>query len=303
MASLQICLAAMFSKGEIMEMEKVTSGRSLAEKILMLFASLIFASVVTFAIPPSPLSLSFFIIPIILAASYYGAMGGLGCAVLSVILAGSLARRAGVRLGDAQLVAYSILYFLVGCFSGFMQREQERIQSILHLSSITDDLTGLYNFRHFRIRIEEEVKRAKRYGHALSLILCDVNHFKRINDTLGHNNGNFILNKIAGLIKDAVRESDIPFRYGGDEFAVILPETETDAEVVAKRIINAVDDAYASEKIDESLRPSLTAGVACRSPERPLSSSLLISFADEALYKAKRAGRKIEVCTLGEKAV
>ena len=275
----------------------------MAEKLFMLCASIVFASVVTFAIPPSPLSLSFFIIPIILASSYYGVTGGIGCAVLSVILAASLARRAGILLGDAQLIAYSILYLLVGCFSGFMQREQDRIQSILHLSSITDELTGLYNYRHFRIRVEEEVKRAKRYGHALSLVLCDVDHFKHINDTLGHNNGNFVLNKIAGLVKDAVRESDITFRYGGDEFAVILPETEAEAEAVTQRIITAVDDAYASEKIDESLRPSLTAGVACRSPERPLSAALLISFADEALYKAKRAGKKIEVCSVGDKAL
>ena len=281
----------------------MTGMRSLGEKVFMLCASIVFACVVTFAIPPSPLSLSFFIIPIILASSYYGVTGGIGCAVFSVMLAGSLAKKAGILLGDTQLVAYSILYFLVGGFSGFMQREQDRIQNILHISSITDDLTGLYNYRHFRIRLEEEVKRAKRYDHPLSLIICDVNHFKHINDTLGHNNGHFVLNKIAGLIRDAVRESDITFRYGGDEFAVLLPETEAEAKAVTERIITAVDEAYASERLDESLRPSLTAGVACRSPERPLSAALLISFADEALYKAKRAGKKIEVCALGEKAL
>jgi diguanylate cyclase (GGDEF)-like protein len=281
----------------------VIGGRSAWEKVFLLCVSLVFAIVVALAIPPSALSLSFFIIPIILAANYYGLAGGIGCAMLSVVLAVSLARKGGIQLNDTQLIAHVILYFLVGCFSGFMQREQDRIQNVLHLSSITDELTGLYNYQHFRIRLEEEVKRAKRYGHALALVLCDVNHFKIINDTFGHHNGNFVLNKLAALVKDAVRESDIPFRYGGDEFAVILPETEAEAEAVAKRILTAVDEAYASERIDESLKPSLTAGVAYRSPERPLSAALLISFADEALYKAKRAGKKIELCALGEKAL
>ncbi|MEJ2745437.1 MAG: GGDEF domain-containing protein, partial [bacterium] len=128
-----------------------------------------------------------------------------------------------------------------------------------------------------------------------------VDRFKLINDTFGHHNGNFTLNKIASLIKDAVRESDIPFRYGGDEFAVILPETGAEAKVVASRIVAAVDEAYASEGIDPSLKPGLSAGVAYRGPEKPLSASLLISFADEALYKAKRAKTRVELSALGEK--
>ena len=277
--------------------------RSAWEKALLLCVSLAFSIVVIFAIPISALSLTFFIVPIILSASYYGLAGGIGGAILSVILAIPLAGRAGIQLQDAQLIAYVILYFLVGCFSGFMQREQRRLQDVLHLSSITDELTGLYNYQHFRIRLEEEVKRAKRYGHALSLVLCDMDHFKLINDTFGHHNGNFVLNKVASLIKDAVRESDIPFRYGGDEFAVILPETGAEAKVVARRIVAAVDEAYTSERIDPSLKPSLTAGVAYRSPEKPLSTALLISFADEALYKAKRAKTRVELCALGEKTL
>jgi diguanylate cyclase (GGDEF)-like protein len=275
--------------------------RSGWEKALLFCVSLFFAIAVIFAIPPSVLSLGFFIVPIILSASYYGLTGGIGAAILSVMLAFPLAGRAGIHLQDAQLIAYVIIYFLVGCFSGFMQREQRRLREVLRLSSITDELTSLYNYQHFRIRLEEEVKRAKRYGHALALVLCDVDRFKLINDTFGHHNGNFALNKIAYLIKDAVRESDIPFRYGGDEFAVILPETGAGAAIVARRIVSAVNEAYAAEQIDPALKPSLTAGVAYSSPEKPLSAALLISFADEALYKAKRAKTGVELCTLGEK--
>lgn len=277
--------------------------RSMWEKMFLLCVSLAFSIVVLFAIPVSTLSLTFFIVPIILSASYYGLVGGIGGAILSVVLAVPLAGRAGIQLQEPQIIAYVILYCLVGCFSGFMQREQRRLQDVLHLSSITDELTGLYNYQHFRTRLEEEVKRAKRYGHALSLVLCDVDHFKLINDTFGHHNGNFALNKIASLIKDAVRESDIPFRYGGDEFAVILPETGPEAKMVAQRVVAAVEEAYASERIDASLKPSLSAGVAYRSPEKPLSAALLISFADDALYRAKRAKTRVELCALGEKAL
>lgn len=268
------------------------------EKMLMLTLSILFATVVTYSLPRHALSLSFFIVPIILAASYYGLPGGIGCAVFSIVVAASLGMESGVSLGDPQMITQVILFLLVGAFSGFMEREQERTQAVLHRASITDELTGLYNYHYFRTRIDEEVKRSKRYGHSLSLMMCDVNHFKHINDTLGHANGNFILNKMASLIRDAIRESDISFRYGGDEFAVILPETGHEAREVAERIIGTVNKAFATEDMSETLRPSLTAGVAVRDPEEPLSAELLISCADQALYKAKRAGVSTEVFSL-----
>ncbi|MCX6354230.1 MAG: GGDEF domain-containing protein [Candidatus Aureabacteria bacterium] len=270
------------------------------EKILLLALSIFFAIIITFGLPRNSLSLSFFIIPVILASSYYGLPGGLGCAAVCVVVAGVIARGAGVAPTDPQMLAQVILYFLVGSFGGFMEQEQHRVRTMLHRALITDELTGLYNYQYFRTRIDEEVKRAKRYGHPLSLMMCDVNHFKKLNDTLGHSNGNFVLNKMASLIKDSIRESDIPFRYGGDEFAVILPETGMEGREVAGRIISTVNAAFASETMSDSMRPSLTAGVAVRDPEKPLSSELLISCADHALYKAKRAVKDIEVFSLGE---
>ncbi|MCX6357249.1 MAG: GGDEF domain-containing protein [Candidatus Aureabacteria bacterium] len=272
------------------------------EKLLLLSLSILFAVIVPFSLPRQTISLSFFIIPIILAASYYGLPGGLGCAGVSVIIAGVIARGAGMRLFEPQMIAQVILYFLVGSFGGFMQREQERIQGMLHSTAITDELTGLYNYQHFRTRIHEEVKRAKRYGHPLSLMMCDIDRFKKINDTLGHSNGNFVLNKMASLMKDSIRESDMAFRYGGDEFAIILPETGSEAEGVARRILDTVNDAFATEAMDDSLRPSLTAGIAIRDAEKPFSAELLISFADQALYRAKRAGKPLEVAALGEQS-
>lgn len=280
----------------------MTPQRSRWEKLLLFLVSLFSILVLSFLLPEStiPITLSFFIIPIILAASYYGLAGGIGCACLSTVFAALFAHRSGLMLKDPHLLPQVILYFLVGVFGGFMQQEQDRIQRMLHHSSITDELTGLYNYQHFRTRLDEEVRRAKRYGHPLSLLMCDINQFKRYNDTYGHMNGNFILNKIASLIKDSMRESDIPFRYGGDEFAVILPETGREAPGVAERIVTTVNSAFSTQKDDPSMRPSISAGVAMRDAEQPLSASLIISFADQALYKAKNSGTPVAIFRVGD---
>lgn len=282
----------------------MTPQRSGWEKTFLLVLSLAAVSVLLFVLPHStiPITLSFFIVPIILASAYFGLVGGIGGATLSSVLAAVFATRSGLMLRDPQFLPQIILYFLVGGFGGFMQQEQNRIQRMLHLSSITDELTGLYNYQHFRTRFDEEIRRAKRYGHPLSLLMCDINQFKRYNDTFGHMNGNFILNKVASLIKDSMRESDISFRYGGDEFAVILPETGLDAREVAERIVHEVNNAFSLQKGDQSLKPSISAGIAVREAEQPLSAPLLISLADQALYKAKNAGIPFALLKIGEQA-
>ena len=267
--------------------------KRLGEKIFLLSVSMLFAVILTFGLPKNVLLLSFYIVPIILAANYYGLAGGIGCASISAALAVGLAIHSGVLLDNAQVIAQIILYFLVGGFGGFMQRENMRIQRALHLSSITDELTGLYNYQHFRTRLDEEVRRAKRYRHPLALIMCDINRFKQYNDVFGHPSGNFVLNKMGALIKDSIRESDIPFRYGGDEFAVILPETGADAEKVAERIVKIVNSAFHSGDIEDSLKPSLTAGVVVADPEHPLTTSQLLLLVDSALYKAKKTNGNI----------
>ncbi|HQB31418.1 MAG TPA: GGDEF domain-containing protein [Syntrophales bacterium] len=112
----------------------------------------------------------------------------------------------------------------------------------LYELSFTDELTSLYNRRYFDFRLAEEVSRADRYGHDLSIIMIDINDFKLYNDTYGHYMGDEILRRFGNLIRDVIRKSDIPFRYGGDEFAILLPESSADmAEVVARRMNAALD--------------------------------------------------------------
>lgn len=277
--------------------------RSLGEKMFLLGVSMLIAVVLTFGIsrnfiptqgtPKNVFLLSFYIIPIILASNYYALAGGICFAAISTVLTVALARSAGILVGDTQLLAQIILYFIVGGFTGYMQRENMRIQKALHTASITDELTGLYNYQYFRSRLDEEVRRARRYEHPLSLMMCDIDKFKRYNDTLGHPAGNVVINRIAVLIKESIRESDIPFRYGGDEFAVLFPETGAAARMVVDRLVAAVDAATDFESIGPDIKPSLTAGIACSDPGSHLSASQLVSMADRTLYEAKRSGEQV----------
>ncbi|HNW10366.1 MAG TPA: diguanylate cyclase [Candidatus Rifleibacterium sp.] len=161
----------------------------------------------------------------------------------------------------------------------------------LYELAITDGLTKLFIHRYFQARLEEEMVRAKRYHTACSLILFDIDHFKKFNDTYGHQQGDVVLIEVAKLTKQTVRETvDIPARYGGEEFAIILPETDAKgAHLVAERLRKTVE-AYDFPGQEKALKVTISLGVATF-PDHASVKSILIKKADMALYECKGRGR------------
>lgn len=161
----------------------------------------------------------------------------------------------------------------------------------LYELAITDGLTKLFIHRYFQGRLEEEMVRAKRYHTACSLILFDIDHFKKFNDTYGHQQGDIVLIEVAKLVKQTVRETvDIPARYGGEEFAIILPETDAKgAHLVAERLRKTVE-AYDFQGQEQALKVTISLGVSTF-PDHASVKSVLIKKADMALYECKGRGR------------
>ena len=165
----------------------------------------------------------------------------------------------------------------------------------IELLAITDSLTGLFNHREFHHRLAEELERSKRYHREFSLLIMDMDHFKHFNDTYGHPVGDQALKHIGKIISEHLRNIDVPCRYGGEEFAAILPETnEDDAVTVAQRLENAVHMPFSLKTIGEDVRLSVSIGIASF-PIDTTDRDELIQFADQALYFAKEAGRN-QVC-------
>jgi two-component system, cell cycle response regulator len=178
-------------------------------------------------------------------------------------------------------------------------------RSRLVRSGITDALTGLYNRRYLQHRLGDELARAQRTGRPLSCIIFDVDHFKPINDRWGHPAGDRVLAQIAHLIREECRASDIAIRYGGEEFAVLLPGTGTaEAMQVAERTRQAVAAGEVVLPSGEMIQITISAGVSCASPG-PSGTDLkslgdrLIAEADVQLYRAKAEGRD-RVCGVAE---
>jgi diguanylate cyclase (GGDEF)-like protein len=155
-----------------------------------------------------------------------------------------------------------------------------------------DSLTRLYNHGHFQEVLRSEIDRAQRYGNPLSLIMLDIDHFKRFNDTWGHQTGDKVLKQTALLLSALVRVSDLPARYGGEEFALLLPHTPYEAALeLAERLRVGVErKVNVTGPKGEKVNVTSSFGVATF-PRHADSAAGLIAIADEALYSAKEAGR------------
>jgi diguanylate cyclase (GGDEF)-like protein len=167
--------------------------------------------------------------------------------------------------------------------------QRRQMEEQLRQMTITDDLTKLYNMRHFYEQLQLEMDRALRYKHPLSLLLLDVDRFKQYNDTHGHLEGDKILTKLSEVIRECLRKSDSAYRYGGDEFIVILPNTQgKEAKKVAERINASFPDKDSADFADGRVVTTLSIGVVEYEEGEELSR--LVSRADQAMYKAKKQG-------------
>lgn len=152
-----------------------------------------------------------------------------------------------------------------------------------------DALTGLANRRRLDADLQLESDRSLRYGNPLSLLMLDLDHFKRLNDTYGHQRGDEVLQHVATVITGALRATDSAYRYGGEELALLLRETDTEgAAVLAERIRATIEASYPARGITRTVTASV--GVACL-PSHAADATTLVSAADAALYSAKHAGR------------
>jgi diguanylate cyclase (GGDEF)-like protein len=171
-----------------------------------------------------------------------------------------------------------------------LTQERVRMMEKLQKLAITDGLTKLHNSRSFYSQIEVEVDRFNRYKHPLSLLLMDIDHFKHYNDTYGHLEGDKVLVRISQIIRSCLRKLDTAYRYGGEEFTVILPETTCEeAQNVAERIRNAVKAEKFDPETKGDILITISIGVTQYAPEEELSA--FIQRADKAMYSSKQNGR------------
>lgn len=175
-------------------------------------------------------------------------------------------------------------------FAGIAISNERSIAKIKRLV-ITDDLTGLYNARYFFDQVEYEVERSKRYLTPFSLVFFDLDRFKNVNDTFGHLVGSRLLTEVGGLVQKQIRVTDRAARYGGDEFVVLLPQTDKNgALALARKLNKAIENNKFFSDTGESLTVTGSFGVATF-PDDAQTTKELIAAADKAMYSVKEQGR------------
>jgi len=166
-------------------------------------------------------------------------------------------------------------------------RQRERILNLAE----TDDLTGVWNKRYFRRQLPQEIERARTFGVPLSLLLFDIDDFKQINDSLGHVIGDVVLSELCGAVRESLRPTDAVVRFGGDEFALILPHTDlVGAKAVAERVLKRVRALTIPTDEEGAVQCAISIGLAEFGRDDATAADL-VRRADERLYEAKRQGK------------
>jgi diguanylate cyclase (GGDEF)-like protein len=196
-------------------------------------------------------------------------------------------RKASLKDQDVIVIGNTALKFIAG------DNIEKNYYEELYNLAVLDGLLQIYNRKHFIKRLSEEFQRSQRYGRNLSLIMLDLDRFKRINDTYGHQAGDDVLKAVADILKRNLREQDVLGRYGGEEFAIMLPETPLEHTLaIAERLRSLIEEAtltYRQQRIFATI--SLGAASYCATDNRLPYYQDLIEKADGALLMAKRTGR------------
>jgi diguanylate cyclase (GGDEF)-like protein len=191
------------------------------------------------------------------------------------------------RFTDTDQKIFSIL-----AGSAAMAYENSRLHAELEQMVVIDELTGVYNYRFFTEKLADEKKRSARYHQPLSLLMVDIDWFKRCNDTYGHEAGNVLLKGVVGVIGGAIRDTDILARYGGEEFIVILPQTaHEDAHVIAERIRMQIEQSSFGNGVQfPLLKATVSVGVTTY-PDNGGGEDEIVTMVDRAMYIAKGQGK------------
>ncbi len=189
-------------------------------------------------------------------------------------------------------LAILVLFLMLGvALAWSLARTLTRLHGRVAEQAVTDPLTGLWNRRHMADTLEREVARARRFGHPISLIIIDVDDFKQINDREGHLQGDIVLEAVADAVREGTRLIDVPARYGGDELAVILVETDREgALIVGERLADSMRGLRVPLSEGGTMGVTISLGVATI-PDSADSLNSLVDAADRALLRAKRAGK------------
>jgi diguanylate cyclase (GGDEF)-like protein len=171
--------------------------------------------------------------------------------------------------------------------------ENTRLQEHIKLVGLRDPLTGINNRRFFDQRLSEEASRARRYDRPLSCLFLDIDHFKRINDQHGHQTGDAVLKQVSALLDERLRQTDVLARFGGEEFVILLPDTEQeDASQIAEQIRERIEQTGFTLSNGKALKVTLSIGLAVLHPNNHINDAKqLLAAADQAVYAAKLSGR------------
>ncbi|HEY3117279.1 MAG TPA: GGDEF domain-containing protein [Chloroflexota bacterium] len=280
------------------------AGRSVNEGKLVLAAAVYLAVAVLLVFVSGDINSPFIFLtlpPLVLAGITLAAGPTLALALSTAVgLVGGALIQSGVNLQVTEFWWTAIASIaVIGALSGLVgralrrrYRALEEAKSKADSNSNVDDLTGLYNRRHLNSILPQEVERARRYGRPLTLLMVDSDHLKEMNDSHGHHAGDELLKAMARIISEQIRLVDTAIRFGGDEFIVILPDTDLAAAMIPAERIRAMIGEHPIESRGEQVFTTACVGVASF-PESADDSMTLLEHVDQALYASKRNGRNL----------